>query len=552
MSEEIKVASPRAHVLVVEDSSVFREMQGLLLRQAGYSVSGHEHPHTALAAARERKFELVIIDYELPEMNGQQFMHELRKIIPDIAIIFVSGSLTLELAIQLSKQGVAGIFNKPANPKTLLEKINETISRTGSRDAALPGKGSSSPLPAARRGNSASPFGSTPATIAAAEPFDGELAYAPVHFPGRCEAFRDLTHRLWKVRDFRAVLLLQGEPGSPFEPLARDLAAISIFRDGPIMVCEAAQFEVAHLIEVLAPTLLSADAGTLIVLGVDQLTPAQQKILATLMGSRDVFLPFARRFRLVLAGSNHLSELADNGRFDETLYYKISSLSIAIPSLQELRGDILLHARQLLDQHAASTYADKIFSLTTAAASWLESQDWPGNFAELSRTLHAAVSAGGKPELDVKALEAAHAKVLAEDAAHAKPVPATPRSSAPFPAPARSGQTAHPFPAKPALTAVAPAAAAAPVSTSAPAPTSSPAPTATAISFTTPPAPPPVVVERPAPAMAHNLQPALASTASKRPAETLTARSIFRPASGAYDFSKRLSESLDAAEAIAP
>ena len=170
MTEDIKVASARAHVLVVEDSSVFREMQGLLLRQAGYAVSGHEHPQTALAAARERKFELVIIDYELPEMNGQQFMHELRKITPDIAIIFVSGSLTLELAIQLSKQGVAGIFNKPANPKTLLEKINETLSRSGSRDASLPGKGSISPLPAARRGNSASPFGATPVPAAASEP----------------------------------------------------------------------------------------------------------------------------------------------------------------------------------------------------------------------------------------------------------------------------------------------------------------------------------------------------------------------------------------------
>jgi DNA-binding NtrC family response regulator len=527
MTEDIKVASARAHVLVVEDSSVFREMQGLLLRQAGYAVSGHEHPQTALAAARERKFELVIIDYELPEMNGQQFMHELRKITPDIAIIFVSGSLTLELAIQLSKQGVAGIFNKPANPKTLLEKINETLSRSGSRDASLPGKGSISPLPAARRGNSASPFGATPVPAAASEPSDGDLAYTPIHFPGRSEAFRDLTHRLWKVRDFRAVLLLQGEPGSPFELIARDLAAVSIFRDGPIMVCDPAQFNVAHLIEVLAPTLLSTDAGTLVITGVDRLTPHQQKILTALMGSREVFLPFARRFRLVLAGSNHLSELADSSRFDETLYYKISSLSITVPSLRELNGDILLHARNLLDQHAAATYSDKTFSLTPVAATWLESQDWPGNFTELSRTLHAAVSAGTKPELDAKALETAHAKVLAEDEAHARTTPPLAASSAP----ARSSPTAHPFPAKPTSAGAA-----------VPAPASAP------ISFTTPPAPPPPV-ERPAPVLSYSIAPAAHPTTPKRPAETLAARSIFRPASGSYDFSKRLAESLDTAEA---
>jgi DNA-binding response OmpR family regulator len=135
-----------SQVLVVEDSSVFREMQGLLLRQAGYAVSLHEHPQTALKIARTQTFDLVVIDYELPEMNGEEFMHALRKIQPDIAVIFVSGSLNLELAIKLSSQGVAGIFNKPANPKTLLEKINETLARHAARDtAARMGSGSAPP-----------------------------------------------------------------------------------------------------------------------------------------------------------------------------------------------------------------------------------------------------------------------------------------------------------------------------------------------------------------------------------------------------------------------
>lgn len=246
MSEPVN-KSARAHVLIVEDSSVFREMQSLLLRQAGYAISAHEHPHAALAAAKERAYDLVVVDFELPAMNGEQFMHELRKIRPEIAVVFVSGALTLELAIKLSSQGVAGVFHKPVNPKILLEKINDTISR-----ASAPTRGSNSPLPAARRGNSNSPL----APAAAAEPADSDLAYAPRHFLGRCAAFRDFSHRLWRVRDFRAVLLLQGEAGSPFELVARDLAEISIFRDGPVMTCEAAQFETRNLIEILAPALL--------------------------------------------------------------------------------------------------------------------------------------------------------------------------------------------------------------------------------------------------------------------------------------------------------
>jgi DNA-binding NtrC family response regulator len=540
MTEDTKKPA-RAHVLVVEDSSVFREMQGLLLRQAGYEVSGHAHPQPALAAAREHAFELVIIDYELPEMNGEQFMHELRKIRPDIAIIFVSGSLTLELAIQLSRQGVAGIFNKPANPKTLREKINETLHRTGSRDASLPGPGSSSPLTAARRGNSRSPFAAVPGLPA--EPAAGDVAYPPRHFPGLCEAFREFTHRLWKVRDFRAVLLLQGETGAPFELIARDLAAISIFRDGPFMVCPAAQFETRHLIEVLAPSLLSQDAGTLLVTGVDSLSPEKQQILQTLMTSRDVFLPFARRFRLVLAADRHLSDLADAGSFDDTLFYKISSLSVEVPTLRALRGDILLHARHLIDHHAAAHRTAHAPALAPAAAAWLEEQAWPGNYAELSRTLQLAVASSKHPELSVPALEFALAQILAETGpstvSSALPAPAAPRPAiaaeetrpplALCPASAAAPVAAAPVPA-PAPIPAAPRPKSAPA-TPAPVPALAPAAVLSVVARTHP-APDPLPAPKSAPA---------------RPSG-LTARSVFRPASGAYDFSKRLAESLAVAE----
>ena len=493
MAEETN-SSSRAHVLIVEDSSVFREMQSLLLRQAGFAVSGHEHPDTALAAARERKFDLVVIDYELPGMNGQQFMHKLREILPDIKIVFVSGSLTLELAIQLSREGVAGIFNKPANPKILLEKINETLSRIPAvREAALPGRGSNSPLPAARRGSSSSPFAAA-VHVAPAEPTAGDLAFTPRHFLGQSERFRELTHRLWKVRDFRAVLLLQGEAGSPFELIARDLAAISIFRDGPVMVCAAHDFATEHLLEVLAPSLLSHDAGTLVVTGVETLTPAQQKVLQSLLASRDMFLPFARRFRVVLAAAGNFSELADAGRFDETLYYKISSLSITVPPLREMSGDILANVRQILDQHAAAVKAPEAFTLTPAAAAWLETQTWPGNYGQLARTLVAAAHRGA--DIDVPALEAEHAR--AERVV----------------TPAR--QTRSPFAPKPAL--------ASPVI----------APAAPIV------APAPVAVAAPAKA-----------TPAFRPAAPRTARGLFKPAPTGYDFSQRLAQSLTTAEALA-
>jgi DNA-binding NtrC family response regulator len=214
------------------------------------------------------------------------------------------------------------------------------------------------------------------------------------------------------------------------------------------MVCDAAQFDTRHLIEALAPTLLSTDAGTLIVTGVET---------------------FTRRFRVVLAAAGNLSELADAGRFDETLYYKISSLSLTVPSLRELRADIPANAAQLLAEHRITLNAPAAFALTAEAARWLEAQSWPGNYAQLSRLLLAAARAAHDQTIDVETLEAHH-RASEKNSVPAKSVPA----------------------ALPAM-----------------------------------PAPPAKIVEFPV-----------------APAPALSARSVFRPATQAYDFGQRLAHSL--------
>lgn len=468
MSAPAKEAPRAPHILVVEDSSVFREMQGLLLRQAGFAACLHENPAAALSDAAKQKFDLVVIDYELPEMNGEQFMHGLRKLQPEIPAIFVSGSLTEELIVRLTTQNVAGLFHKPTNPKQLLEKISETLSRSA-RDTAV------------RAGSNAPVSGKGPALPVPEPPAHG-LAYQPLYVLGKSDTFREFTHRLWKVRDFRSALLLQGEPGSPFELFARELAGVSLFREGPVMLCDAADFEPRKLIEVLAPSLLSQDAGTLIVTGVEQFTDEQQKTLENLTTGRDVFLPFARRFRLVLAATPRLAERVEDGSFGDVLFYKISSLSLTLPPLRTMRSDVVPNAQHILQQHHDTANASAPTRISPEAAAWLEAQEWAGNYAELSSLLLLAATHATGAELDVPALQAAW-----QDYYRDRAVPPT------------ANDTPSPFPAPP------PAIEAAPVAK----PAATPART------------------------------------------TLATKSLFRPASAGYDFSRRLADSIAVAEAVA-
>jgi transcriptional regulator of acetoin/glycerol metabolism len=97
--------------------------------------------------------------------------------------------------------------------------------------------------------------------------------------------------------------------------------------------------------------------------------------------------------------------MADEGRFNETLYYKISSLSLSIPPLRELRGDLLANVAQLLAEHRITLNAPAPFALSAAAGNWIVAQNWPGNYAQLSRILLAAARRAGTTEIDVAALE---------------------------------------------------------------------------------------------------------------------------------------------------
>ena len=384
--------APRAHVLVVEDSSVFREMLVLLVGQARHAITACAHPRAALDMATGQRFDLVVIDYDLPGMNGVEFMQAVRAIQPEIEVIFVSGTLTLDLAVWLTTEGVAGVFQKPTDPRALLEKINETLARRGT----TPGTRGSG----AARGSSW-PFHDP--TTPPVEPSADRVAYAPRFFLGTSVTFREFTHRVWKVRDFGRALLLHGEAGSPFELVARELTEISTFRNGPVLVCDPQRFHTRGVIEVLAPTLLSADPGTLIVTGVETFTADQQKVLKHVLAASDMFLPFARRFRVMLATTPELVARVENGSFNDTLYYRISSLSLAIPALRDMRSDVEANARHILVTRNITNPT----ALSPEVARWLASQDWPGNYEQLAAVLPVAARHAGSGRLTVAALQSA-------------------------------------------------------------------------------------------------------------------------------------------------
>jgi len=85
--------TPIAHILVVDDDPMSRKLLGMNLRDAGYSVTCAEDAVAAGHCVVERLPDLVIADFKMPYMNGDEFIAALRadSSIPDLPVIFITG-----------------------------------------------------------------------------------------------------------------------------------------------------------------------------------------------------------------------------------------------------------------------------------------------------------------------------------------------------------------------------------------------------------------------------------------------------------------------------
>jgi len=118
-----------ASILAVDDSSTMRQMLSLTLQNAGHQVTQAEDGMIALEIAREHKFDLVITDVRMPNMDGITLLSELRK----LAGFEVTPLLVLTTESAASKKqagkaaGATGWIVKPFNKTQLLKAVTTTL-----------------------------------------------------------------------------------------------------------------------------------------------------------------------------------------------------------------------------------------------------------------------------------------------------------------------------------------------------------------------------------------------------------------------------------------
>lgn len=117
-----------AKILIVDDSSTMRESLNLVLMSAGHSVDQAANGMEGLNSySKSKDFQLIITDINMPEMNGIDFIANIRKINRDIPIIVLTTETEKEKIDQAKSYKASAWIVKPFKPADLLTVVSKVI-----------------------------------------------------------------------------------------------------------------------------------------------------------------------------------------------------------------------------------------------------------------------------------------------------------------------------------------------------------------------------------------------------------------------------------------
>jgi signal transduction histidine kinase/CheY-like chemotaxis protein len=115
-------------VLVVDDEPGIALLCKRVLSRAGYDVISETDPRVAIEDLQQKRFDLLVVDIRMPEVDGFDVISRAQMVQPDIAVLVMTGFGTVETAIRALRQGVDGLLLKPFNKSDeLLQAVRQAL-----------------------------------------------------------------------------------------------------------------------------------------------------------------------------------------------------------------------------------------------------------------------------------------------------------------------------------------------------------------------------------------------------------------------------------------
>ncbi len=115
-------------ILVVDDDERFRALLSKVLKEmGGYSVEESESAEEGLQRIERKLFDLVLVDLNLPNMDGLEFITQLVNRRPGVFTILVTGAASIDSAVEAMKRGASDYLTKPFELEDLLARVRKVL-----------------------------------------------------------------------------------------------------------------------------------------------------------------------------------------------------------------------------------------------------------------------------------------------------------------------------------------------------------------------------------------------------------------------------------------
>jgi len=375
-------------ILIVDDEATFSKNLATYLSRHGYEVCRVGTAEEGLVQLTEFRPAVVLLDFNLPGINGLQMLAEMRQRDSHVKVIVITGQGSEQIAVDAMKAGAYDYLTKPValgKLKIILEKmlgqerLEEELAYYRSK-------------------------------VAAGSDLDSLLGESE---PMR--ALKDMVRRTVAadraLTDAQpAAVLITGETGTGKELVARALHFEGPRRDRPFVEFTCSAIPLALVEAELfgyergaftdakdrKPGLIeTAEGGTLFLDEIGDIDPSMQVKLLTLLENKTVRRLGSVReqkadVRIVTATNKLLEQLVAEGKFRADLFFRLRIIHFHLPPLRERGQDIVLLSQHFLRVHR-TRYQKPELHFSADALEVLQRHRWPGNVRELRNVIEQTV-----------------------------------------------------------------------------------------------------------------------------------------------------------------
>ena len=382
-------------VLIVDDDPTQRRLLQAVVEKAGFSVLQAPDGDVGIemATGPDANIHVMLLDLVMPGRGGMEVLDELSVRRPDLPVIVLTGSGSIDTVVSAMQKGARDFVVKPASPERIVVSIRnalevDTLAREVVRLKKQSGGG-----------------------LAFADLIGAATSMRPVIAMGERGARANIP------------ILITGESGVGKEVVARAIRGSSERANAPFVTVNCGAIPETLVESILfghekgsftgatarhAGKFQEANGGTLFLDEVGELPLDMQVKLLRVLQEGEVDPIGAKRpvtvdVRIISATNRDLAEAVAAGAFREDLFYRLNVFPIHIPPLRERREDIPRLLEHFLGV-AARELGEETKVMTPAFAAHVSALPWPGNVRQLQNTAHWLTVMAAGAELTIEDL----------------------------------------------------------------------------------------------------------------------------------------------------